>query len=79
MADGQHRLAIDTVARRILRHTAYAHFTGTDLPNKVDYPELSANDWFEVLSRIIEVADMASPSEAEFQAAYEYLTGDDDV
>jgi hypothetical protein len=65
--------AVDVVARRIV-HAA----TREGCPIAVEwgsYPEIGENYWVAVLARIEKIA--ADPADADYDAAYELLRGED--
>jgi hypothetical protein len=76
MADDKEAAAVDTVARHILNQCwAAALLPGTP-PVTKDYPHLSTEQGEKVRSRCSQIVDALVPSEEEFLAAYEYLTGE---
>lgn len=77
MARNLEALAVDTIARRLVHHSVRA--VGRDgmwTPSWEDYPDLSAEQWQQVVDRARDLAEQQNPSEDDFRSSYEYLTGE---
>lgn len=71
MADDKEAEAKRVIARQILWHTASSGV----IPTRVDYPDLTQEQWYSMYQRLFAVVDSLRPTQEEFHAAYEFLTG----
>jgi hypothetical protein len=62
------------VARKVIAHVGDPE-TVPYPQDWEDYPDLTEDQWQAVLARIKQIITALTPSEDEFVAAYEHLTG----
>jgi hypothetical protein len=74
VTDDKTAAAVDTVARHVLNQCWHA--VAGSPPVSKDYPHLSIEQGEMVRNRCNQIMDALVPSEEEFIAAYEYLTGE---
>lgn len=72
MADNRLAEAIDVIAKQAIKsatddHPGYA-------VSWENYPEIGEEDWARVVERIDELTGLMAPDQAQFEAAYDYLT-----
>lgn len=73
MTDNRLAEAIDVIAKQAIKAAT------DDSPGYAvsweNYPEIGEEDWVRVVARVDELTALMAPEQAEFEAAYTYLTG----
>lgn len=75
MAEDREEVAIDCVARKFIADLWAAANDEAPAPQSEDYPALTEEQWEQVIARCGVLLTERAPSEDDFVAAYEYLTG----
>lgn len=73
MADDKRAEAVKIIALRVTRMVSES---GGAEPEDVDYPHINSHLWHDIWAEVDRITESMNPTEEQFVAAHEYLTGE---